>query len=474
MKATPISPSAARGGHVAVGLILFVAGIVCNQRTLAIFADDGQIASTKYLAVIWALQLLCIVTGVCIIIFRGRLPANSLIIKIFSSLVFSGFTLVLSAVLLFGIFEAFPSLLPASISNSHSYYVMKSRYLFDAELGYRFKPHHYLEKIYFGDLYLPNMEFKPEPITVRISHDKNGHHNPEVPVRPEIVVLGDSWLWIGHDWQDTFAARLEAKSGYVTYNLGVTGYGPHQYLITFKRYAADLNPSVVIFCFFEGNDMLNTENYLSWKESGSSRGLLGDVARMSQGNSFERFLERFGRAGAGTLKLVRRYSMAPPENLVVELNLADKTLPAAINRRGDPRPPDELLESREWRELEKILVEFKRASVGAGALPILVFLPSKSHIYARHTRSDTPPDHRTLRERELASENHREAAFTSLAKKLNIDLISLTPTFESKAAAGTLLYYPFDSHWNSTARGLAADVLAKELSRMRESGRLGN
>lgn len=225
---------------IVVGSLLLAAGVVYNQYSLAIFTFDGEIGSKKNLAVIWAFQLISIVVGVCIIVFREHISLNSVIVKIFYWLVFSVFGIVACSVVLFGVFEVFPELVPKALERNHRYYVLKSRFVFDAELGYRMKPHYQVEMTYFGDMYSPTMEFKPEPIKFHILHDENGHHNLEVPSDPDVAMIGDSWLWIGHDWADTFAARLEETSGYVTYNLGVSGYGPQQYLIAFNRYAAGL------------------------------------------------------------------------------------------------------------------------------------------------------------------------------------------------------------------------------------------
>jgi SGNH hydrolase-like domain, acetyltransferase AlgX len=50
-----------------------------------------------------------------------------------------------------------------------------------------------------------------------------------------------------------------------------------------------------------------------------------------------------------------------------------------------------------------------------------------------------------------------------LAKQLNIPFIDLCPVFEASARDGKLLYYPFDTHWNSEGREVAAAFVAKTL-----------
>src|SRR4029078_6600136 len=58
-----------------------------------------------------------------------------------------------------------------------------------------------------------------------------------------------------------------------------------------------------------------------------------------------------------------------------------------------------------------------------------------------------------------------------LSSELHIKLASLTPVFEAAAKDGKSLYYPFDTHWNSTGREIAAafmtSVLRKEVELQR-------
>jgi hypothetical protein len=50
-----------------------------------------------------------------------------------------------------------------------------------------------------------------------------------------------------------------------------------------------------------------------------------------------------------------------------------------------------------------------------------------------------------------------------MAKELDLDLISLTPTLEEAASRGKMLYYPLDPHWNPEGTELAASYVADVL-----------
>jgi hypothetical protein len=54
---------------------------------------------------------------------------------------------------------------------------------------------------------------------------------------------------------------LERRLGQPVANLGVAGYGTAQELIVLKTEAMLLEPQVVIWFFFEGNDLYNDEEF---------------------------------------------------------------------------------------------------------------------------------------------------------------------------------------------------------------------
>ena len=61
--------------------------------------------------------------------------------------------------------------------------------------------------------------------------------------RCRIVFLGDSFTFgTGVEAEETFAARVEAELGIRSYNLGVTGFGIDQMLLTLRHYGLQLKP----------------------------------------------------------------------------------------------------------------------------------------------------------------------------------------------------------------------------------------
>ena len=87
--------------------------------------------------------------------------------------------------------------------------------------------------------------------------DRHGFNNPDAQWngRPDVVLIGDSFVHgscvpKGAD----MAARMRSEFGRVL-NLGVGGFGPLLELAALQEYAAPLKPPVVVWAFFEGNDL---------------------------------------------------------------------------------------------------------------------------------------------------------------------------------------------------------------------------
>src|SRR5262249_11735036 len=92
--------------------------------------------------------------------------------------------------------------------------------------------------------------------------DEHGFHNPKglwQSPRIDIVALGDSFtqghcVAPGESFVDIIREQYPA-----TLNLGMPGEGPLIMLATLKEYARPLRPRVVLWFYFEGNDLIDLE-----------------------------------------------------------------------------------------------------------------------------------------------------------------------------------------------------------------------
>jgi hypothetical protein len=92
-----------------------------------------------------------------------------------------------------------------------------------------------------------------------------------------------------------------------------------------------------------------------------------------------------------------------------------------------------------------------------------MYIPTGAHIYAPYSTDQSGKNWLQIRDQQIGAIMNTEEAITRLARELKIELISLTPIFETGARQGKLLYYQLDPHWNSEGRELAASFLADYL-----------
>ena len=66
-------------------------------------------------------------------------------------------------------------------------------------------------------------------------------------------------------------------------------------------------------------------------------------------------------------------------------------------------------------------------------------------------------------EQQVTFESNAEEVLRRVTQDAQIWFVDLLPDFQERARHGELLYYPFDTHWNSAGRQAAAEILARRL-----------
>jgi hypothetical protein len=136
---------------------------------------------------------------------------------------------------------------------------------------------------------------------------------------------------------------------------------------------------------------------------------------------------------------------------------------AVFTYKNETTKPNELLKINEWAILRELLSEFKAIAAENDIVPIVVFLPTKAHVYAEYTIPESEPNWMQIRDEQIASKDNTETALRTLCREVGLQFISVVPAFEQAAGEGKLLFYPFDTHWNSEGRQIAAAVVAEAL-----------
>lgn len=327
-------------------------------------------------------------------------------------------------------------------------------YVRDAELGYRHEAHYRARGSFvrgnIGEaLCLPANP--PEEFDLR--YDRHGFRNDEDVERAEVVVVGDSYVESPMlPNASLLTSTVKRLSGASVANLGISGYGPEQELIVLKRYALNLQPKVIVWMFFEGNDLLQldpegtesdpslsdvsvpTDDY--WMRS-LTRNLLVLSKRVMRGcvpnHTFLQYRGMFREQGGKQ----------------TELYFWEK--PAAL------KPTDRLRLER----LRSILAEAHEVSRQRGIRFVVAFAPVKYRVHrGLETFEPSTPEMRDWPFNELPSE------VESMVKAMSpeIAFIDLTLPLRAAAAAGVLTYLPDDTHWTGEGQRVAGEAIHDALS----------
>jgi hypothetical protein len=128
----------------------------------------------------------------------------------------------------------------------------------DADLGFRYLPHR------TGHLRRGDFAFS-------FTTDERGFRNASPwPEQADIVVVGDSMgfsFGVGDEAAWTSLVQ-DALPETTLLNLSVIGTGPQQYLEVLQRHGFALEPELVLFSLFPGNDLTDAEAFDAWRRSG--------------------------------------------------------------------------------------------------------------------------------------------------------------------------------------------------------------
>ncbi|MGH7829159.1 MAG: alginate O-acetyltransferase AlgX-related protein [Candidatus Binatia bacterium] len=406
----------------------------------------------------------------------GLLKTGVLVCSLFAFLFF-----------IFVVFEFFPSLVPPALKII-PYYALRTCCVADPRLVYRYKPipnlrpyisnrprgRHY-SPVYRADA--PIMTFVPRSTQRDGLSDSNDS-------TADVVVIGDSFVQFALKNEDTFGAKLEKISGLNVVAFGAARYGPFQYLEVLKTHGVKKRPKYALFSFFEGNDLDDVQNYLEWREAdrsknGTAGGYYGVYHLALSGTLSDRFalaLTQTNRYLAESLRSVAQLAIDTiavgkrnhPDIAVI--NLGDQSHKVLFTYKNDARTPDELLRSSEWRKLREIMIQLRNVSLENDTIPIVMYVPTVAHIYAEYSTWESGQNWLNMRAAQITAKANRERAMISLCRELDISLLNLSRAFEASAREGKLLYYPFDNHWNSEGREVAAGFVSEALKKQESRG----
>jgi SGNH hydrolase-like domain, acetyltransferase AlgX len=383
-------------------------------------------------------------------------------------LLFALYAILAASLLLFSLFKFSPSLLDYVNLQSIAYYALKHELISDPTLVFVLRQGDtVLQTTWMGDQYSPDygVDVRPMPYVATTNTDGFRPNSAEPPY--EIVLVGDSFLAMGEDDASTLSERLRAVSGRAMFNLSRSWYGPDQYLELLKRYGLALRPKVVLLGFCAGNDIEDLREYRRWLRE--QRYYF--YADYSQRPFFVRYAIALSDTGASlwdtiAKRLARQASPMAPGEIHPDLGVirvGAQSVPMGFDAWNSEGSAEQLLATEAWQALHALLTEFRDLCRASGILPVLLYLPTKSQVYAESAtaRSGRRVLQATARQHPIRT--NMVEAITTLAQQVELPLINLLPHFEQQAEAGRLLYYPFDTHWNAEGIQAAAAYIWHEL-----------
>jgi hypothetical protein len=305
---------------------------------------------------------------------------------------------------------------------------------------------------------------------VHMITDANGFRNsPPEKATYDVVALGDSFTrasGVAAAWPQLLADY----TGSDVLNLADVGFGPQDELKVLRQYGLSKQPQWVILAYFEGNDLYDAAAYAQ-----ANPFILLRLGRYILGQGMEAWQER--RPDRPSAAVISDYRYP------IKLTISHKEVEIAffssyISWLSLNRETIEM--SQNYRLAREIILQMQELNEAAEANFLLVYLPSKSHVYLPYLRDPEIEarvfaDVTTLelddagflqftRERaapELIRQNMNDQSrlLADFAAEHKILYLDLTPIFQQEAGTGAELYYPFDTHWNQLGHDLAAEAI---------------
>ena len=330
-------------------------------------------------------------------------------------------------------------------------------YWHDRELGFRRRPNDHWTEWPTSDIErqwnMPPSLQQP----LEFTYDRWGYRNPDEYEEADVALIGDSFVegWYVSDEQ-TVAHRLSTRLDRPVVNLGVAGYGPMQELLVLQRDGLRVHPKVVIWFFFEGNDLYDdykfepislAESPTKDEEDPSHQGLAFDQGIKARLFTFA-LLDRLRRWSTLMIPSHSPYFghlMKPGQ---------EETVVYFANYAAFPWTD---WEANGWEKVKGTLAKVAELSNARDVRILFVFVPIKFRVYKPFVTLDRNSPCQAWEVWPI------DKLFAEFCRSADVPCLDLTPVFQQSIQEGDMPYAATDSHWNAEGHNLVAKKLAEEL-----------
>ncbi|MDF1585686.1 alginate O-acetyltransferase AlgX-related protein [Marinimicrococcus flavescens] len=301
----------------------------------------------------------------------------------------------------------------------------------DPELGFRYAPDH------AGRIARADLAFS-------FRTDSHGFRNAGPwPQTSEIVLVGDSMAFgYGVEDEEAWASLVRREMGGGLVNLALPGMAPQQYLRALEAYGLGLQPKLVLFALFPGNDLVDAANFQGWLDADRPGSYL-DWGFRDRSGGLESVLEHSHLFWF--LRESRRMLGARAGSVTLQLDDGPLQLAPALYAPSD----EELGENAPSFNLVVQTVErAQRLADRHGADFLVLLVPTKEHVYLPAGEDDPLP--------------RIERLARALAAR-GIDTLDLTPALREAARRGERVYFEIDGHPNRRGNELIARAVTERL-----------
>lgn len=287
--------------------------------------------------------------------------------------------------------------------------------------------------------------------------DEHGFHNPRgmwTAQSADIIALGDSYthgVCVATD--KGFVSTIRSQRPH-TINLGVNGHGPLTSLATLKEYGARLKPKLVLWFYYEGNDLRDLDGWEKnspllrrYVDSAFTQHLFERQSEIDQAlkNYVDEEMAKVA-APVSVEKLLKLQHLRQAVQVFHERRPTEQGLPAELlehlRHSGEPAASEDL------QLFERILTEARETAGSWGGRVVFVYLPT----WERY------------RIPELASQDRDHVL--GIARRLNLHVVDMHIPFSAHPDPLSLFPFRRYAHYNELGHKLVGDEVLRQIEKL--------